>query len=472
MNSLFISRRKTSIRRFVGVFHVLLMLTLLPPVLTNCKQGKSYEPRNSRAVPETGERIPDTPVPVYTAKIEENRLPRSLHSPGTVVCLDRHTLSANVEGIVDELTVLPGQQISEGEVVARIDSSELKLEKKRLELGLHQLQTSLQRARIGVRRARIEAQRKLIELDRLNLVIERAKRNLEQVRRTYTEAKALHTAGGISKKALEESRLELLSAEEQVKDSSHRITAAIILISPGNSGKALSEEEKAQFLEIQTQQAELEVRTVERQLEEQELLLGALQRRIELCSIRSPSDGFITELRTTAGSRLRIGDPVCSLMDPSRLFIRTNIPESALAKVKVGTALKYSRLYGEEVWEGRVLQVFPETDHLSKSVPLLCTPLGGTQELRPGEYVDIEIETGPAEAVLSLPQHTLCPGGSGETGSIFFIKEGRAFEGSLKIVKRRGEILFFRGDFEAGTEVVLNPPGELRNGTPISVISQ
>jgi multidrug efflux pump subunit AcrA (membrane-fusion protein) len=451
-------------------------------ISTSCKPGNFRELSNSinpgsaqKHAPE-GLRPPDTPVPVYTTRIEERLLDHSFHSPGNVVCLDRFNLSASVGGVVEALTVLPGQKIGRGEVVARIDSSELELEKRRLEIGLEQVRNALQQARFDLRQARVDARRKLIEIERLKLLMAQAERNLKKARDACTGGEALHAAGALSGKAMEESRLELLSAEEEVKDISHRISAALTPVreeaalagSESSSRTRLTEEEQSRFMEVHSRLAELKVEAVESRLEEQELLIEALRRRIELCAIRSPANGFITEIHTTVGSRLQAGDTVCILIDPSRLFIRTRIPESEAGEIREDMPLKFTRLGGKNSEPGRVLKVFPETDTLSKSVPLLCEPAAPTGHLRPGDYVDVEFELRPPEAVLSLPENTLLQDGPGGSGKIFFIHRGRAFAGDLEVLERRGDIFFFRGDFKAGTEVVLNPPGELRDGTPVS----
>ncbi len=440
-----------------------ILLVILPLISCGVKQSENDIPR-------------EPPVPVHTVKVEKKSLPPTLKTSGIVVCMDTHIVSSGVEGPLDKINVLPGQEVQRGSVIAEIEQSSLEIEKRRLRVKGVQLHNDLLQAKKAARKVLEEAERRLMEKERMDLVLQRTERDLKKARIELAAAEKIHSAGGIPEHTLEESRSTLTSAEEQLRDIKIRIASAEIGLrdsdfkAEGKSPPKTPKEREKIFLALCREKASLPVNRVEQQIADHRLVVEAVERQLELCTIRSPEHGFITTIGATEGAYLKRGDPICSLIDPRQLYFRTHISEANLRKVDIGMPLQYSLPHREARWTGRVRQIFPQVDPYSKSVPLLCAPDTSGPELHPGEYVEIEIELGPPEQFLVLPVLTLREERSESRGTVFSVKNGLAFENTLQIEEHLEDSFYFLEGPVTATEVIMNPPVKLRDGTPVSII--
>lgn len=127
------------------------------------------------------------PVPVVAGRVEVRDVPLWLAGVGTVQSLHNVTLRPQIDGVLTEVLFREGQQVSRGQLLARIDD--------------RAIVAALQQAR--AEQARIEAQLKVAELDLTrygNLLQDEAvsRQTLEQQRALVDELKAALRANAAS----------------------------------------------------------------------------------------------------------------------------------------------------------------------------------------------------------------------------------------------------------------------------------
>jgi RND family efflux transporter MFP subunit len=102
---------------FHAMRHVLLGGVLLPAALLAAGCG-SHEPENAEASPAT---LLGLPIHVVSA----TEVPKGCNLPGTVVSDDRIELSSRVVGFIESLEVREGQHVTEGQLLVKIDSTDI-----------------------------------------------------------------------------------------------------------------------------------------------------------------------------------------------------------------------------------------------------------------------------------------------------------------------------------------------------------
>ncbi len=163
------------------------------------------------------------------------------------------------------------------------------------------------------------------------------------------------------------------------------------------------------------QQAEAEHRAACQQLrtlgftEDQVDVLGRLPQEQVLMEVRAPFAGEIVERSAVRGALVEAGKSLFTLTDRSTMWAMLNIPESALARVKVGQAveLRVEALPGK-TFKGKLTWIAAEVDDRSRMARARAEVPNPDGALRARMFAKARILTRTAEAVVLLPPSAIC----------------------------------------------------------------
>ncbi|MFT7667493.1 MAG: hypothetical protein ACI8X5_000172 [Planctomycetota bacterium] len=139
--------------------------------------------------------------------------------------------------------------------------------------------------------------------------------------------------------------------------------------------------------------------------------LGLQQERRKLAELHAEFDGYLVEPGPAVGSYLIAGERLGSLVDTSELRVILEIPEEDFVGIELGQRA-HVRLPAQEAWsfEARVIglgvEAHPKLRSMSVEVSLeegINLPAAGALSsslLRPGQFVEVQIEVG--EVALGL----------------------------------------------------------------------
>ena len=106
----------------------------------------------SKSNPDSPKRAPSGVIPVTLAKVETVSVDRTIPVIGTLFPKDEATLSAEVEGQVEQTLVDMGDRIQAGQVLAQIDTTAYDAQAKRSEANLAKAQASALNAQQNLKR--------------------------------------------------------------------------------------------------------------------------------------------------------------------------------------------------------------------------------------------------------------------------------------------------------------------------------
>ena len=414
-------------------------------------------------------------VPVNVVSVQRKRFSRPVTSHGTVVCLDKRIIPCRTEGVVSEIMVMPGQSVTGGEVIARMDSAFLELEYERLENQADRMRNTLMKRRQEQRLERQKAEIRLIEIDRLELRLRKAERKLEETQQTYSTERELHATGSISDVRLTEYHNRLLDAGESVQDLRHQLAELNIGLrdmdfqKAGCSLPSSGTERRETYLQLQDSVAGLQVTAAEIDLRTAKLELDRMRKMIDFCTIRSPGSGVISSVHGTEGAYLSRGSSICTLMNPATLFVRFELAESQAAFIRTGTAVRIAGPNLAYALNGSVTRIYPEVDSRSRSISMLCSIEDAPEELNPGMFVAVSIIDQTERLLFALPKNCLKGDSGPEHARFFTVKEGKVFERTLQPAAVSEEEVFFAEGLIEGDLAVLHPPFTLKDGYPVLV---
>ena len=190
------------------------------------------------------------------------------------------------------------------------------------------------------------------------------------------------------------------------------------------------------------QQAEAEHRVACQQLrtlgftEDQVDVLGRQPQEQVLMEVRAPFAGEIVERNAVRGALVETGKSLFTLADRSTMWAMLNIPESALARVKVGQAveLRVEALPGK-TFKGKLTWIAADVDERSRMARARAEVPNPEGLLRARMFAKARILARTAEGAMLLPASAIC---AVEGKPFIFVKladdlfEARAVEVGLK----------------------------------------
>ncbi|MDZ7769384.1 MAG: efflux RND transporter periplasmic adaptor subunit [Woeseiaceae bacterium] len=256
------------------------------------------------------------------ATVERGDLTRDVSVQGRVVAAIRPTLYAPAAGTIT-LRVTAGATVSEGQVLAEIDSPDLTNELEQSVAMREKQAVEVDRQRIDMRQQAL-AKRKDADLAEVRLVA---------ARREMRRAEQARAVSVISVLDYEKAQDDLSNAELA---HAHAIADADLF------------DERLAF----------EIRAAELGLQQQRLLVADLQRQVDDLKIQSPVSGIVGDLLVEQKAAVARDTPVMAVVDLSQFEIETQIPESYADDLAVGMPAEIT--VAGQVYAGQLVAVSPQ----------------------------------------------------------------------------------------------------------------
>lgn len=306
-------------------------------------------------------------------------LRREVSVQGRVVAAMHPTLVAPAHGTVT-VSAKAGQVVRKGQVLAVIDSPEVRS-------ALQQAQAQLQSLRSDTEGSKIAARQSAA---RLQQAADIAKMQHEAAKRALVRAETLHKEGLLNRGDYERAQDELHVAELEDAQATREIA-----LSAESSGFTV----KTKSLQAERQQAEA----------------AELQKRFDDLTIRAPFDGLVAALSVNDGDSVTANAPIVSVVSLSSLELELNIPEEYAAETKIGTPVSIS--YGATEQPGHITAISPEV--VGNQVTARAVPDGGWPEgMKQNQRVTTRLVFESKPNVLKLPRGAFLESGGGRTAYV------------------------------------------------------
>jgi HlyD family secretion protein len=261
--------------------------------------------------------------------------PQDISGTGTVEAVEV-TIGNKIPGQVLQVIPREGDLVKVGDVVARIEHEDLDLE--------------LQRARAGVRAA--EAQLTLLrrgprkqEIRRGEQMVEQARAALDNARTTYRRAQDL-----LARKVVPQSNVDNARAQVDVLQARHN--AAQEALSVLRAGSRLEQ-----------------LHMAEANLEQAEMLVRILEKKIQDCTVKSPTTGRVVARFLEPGELAGTGMPIIRVADLSEVWIMIYVSETELGRVRVdGPAEIRVDSFPSKTFPGKVTYISPQEEFTPKNI--------------------------------------------------------------------------------------------------------
>lgn len=364
------------------------------------------------------------PRSVQVVAASEDRVTRLIEANGTLAAHDSVALAMKVAGRISEITVDLGDRVTQGQVVAKIEPTDLRIAVEQATAALNQART-----RLGLP----------VDSNDERVVPERTP-SVRQANAALNEAK------------LKRERAQQLFDQKLIAKSDFDAAGAAYQIADGAYLDALEE--------IRNRQAVLRQRRSELEMATQQLAYAVLT---------APMAGAISERTASVGQYVTAGTPILTILRVSPLRLRVPVPERAASGVRAGQLVRLRMDQQAKVFVGRVARLSPQIDETNRTLMVEAEIPNEHGELRPGAFVRAELVTENKEQVVFVPDSAIVSFAGLE--KVITVEQGKSVEKVVRTGYREPGRVEITEGLRAG-ELVVVKPGNLVGGRPVTLTSK
>ncbi len=378
-------------------------------------------------------------ISALTVPVASSDVALKVRGTGTIQPIRTVNLSPKVAGRIKQIFVDQGDRVQQGQVLAKMDDTDLlaevaqsranlRLTQERLDTlrrparseAVDQFQAGIDQAQAGV--AQVESEKLRVQSDVTNAesevirargVVADAQAKLTLAQSKLKSQQQLQAAGAVSAISLEESlqqaesaRQAVAQAKAQLAQNQIRVTQAIEQVRQVSARIAQSEAQLGSAQAQRQQQNSLgsdgEIRQAEAQVAVAVAQVQAAENRLAETEVRAPFDGTITQRYATVGafvtpttqaSATGSGATSTSIFGlASGLEVLARVPEVDISRITKNQAVEVKAdAFPEQDFEGKVQLIAPEAV-VEQSVTYFqvrAQITNGLDKLRSGMNVDL-----------------------------------------------------------------------------------
>ena len=185
---------------------------------------------------------------------------------------------------------------------------------------------------------------------------------------------------------------------------------------------------------------------------------------------KAPISGVIAAKNYENGE-LYSGQPILTLIQVNKLKAYMSIPETYIPYVKKGMSVEItSAIYPNEVFPATIETVYPTVNPDTHTFQIKVQIPNGDNKLRPGMYVDSNVDLGAVEAFMIPYQSVLRMTGT-NVKYVFLEEDGYAKRVEVVTGQRYDELIeIVTGDIKAGDKLVVAGQARLVDKVKLNVV--
>lgn len=314
--------------------------------------------------------LTERPIAVPVLSVDRD-VPVRVYGLGTVEARIESKIGFEVGATLTDLEVDNGDSVAKGQVLARLHTAE-------------------QEARVARAEAAIEAAGATHGKAEANVV--RARAVLEQRKATNARQQALAVRNTISAQTAEEAQRDVDVAEAELAVAESEVKVA--LAQRADAAAALLYEDVL----------------------------------LDHHVLRAPFDAVVVARHVEAGTVVRAGDPIFTLMDPGTVWMLAFIDEARAGSVSVGQAAEvHLRSLPHEVFGGSVARIGIESDRVNEERRVWIACDRCPVQVYLGEQAEVRITVATLPEALLVPEIAVS-GFDGHQGRVWVVRDGRLTE--------------------------------------------
>jgi len=387
----------------------------------------------------TAETPAEVVVSVKVATAEREALTAEVRAVGSIFPREKADVGAKISAQIRQMALLKNKIVHAGEVIAVLESRDLVAQKNEAVAALKEAQANEQSVVTGnIPQTNAENEKALHD----------ARAKVATAQATFERRRVLYERGGISKKDLEASQLELTTAQDELRLAEQTVALRTKSLNPNDRALAAA----------RTAQAQQRVATLDAQL--------------SYATIRAPITGVVTDQFQYQGEFAGAGGKLVTISDISEVIVKAPFADTVAAQLKVGDAAKVLPTdQAVEQMTGQVSLVSRATDPTSRSVEVWVTLGNGAGRLKANGAAQVTIAAQTKNDAVVVPASAVSLNAAiGSEGTVMVVDSSSiAREKKVTVGIRTPEKMEITSGLEAGETVIIEGNFALGDGTKVEV---
>ncbi len=410
--------------RFAGLG---LLLVSVVSFLISCGGSKANVRREDTA----GSSSPAI-VEVTTAAAIKRDLPRFFEATGSLAGDEQTDVAPQTSGKVIAVGVDIGSYVRRGQMIVRLDDSELKLRVEQSVAQVNQAKASVRQAeeKIGLKSGQAFDPNRVAEVASAKVALDLADKNLRR-------AEKLIESGDVSRSFYDSQK----SQRDQLKE---QYEAAV----------AQARQNYAAVVVARTNVANAEAQ------------LALAQKSLSYSVIPAPIDGFVAERNADMGEYVSPQQKVATIVRTNPVRIRIDIPEQAIPEVHVGQSVSMSTsAWPDKNFSGRIARIAPNVTANSRTLTVEAEIENSSGVLKPGQFATVRILQPRPQAAVLIPARAVTT----ESGvsRVFVIKNGHSEQRLVQLGQTEGDLVEVKSGIAADEQVATSNLEKLSDGVTV-----
>ena len=355
---------------------------------------------------------------VWIDTVKRGPMVRQVRGLGTLVPEDIRWIPANTEGRVEKINIWPGTKVEPGDVILELSSPEL-------EQSAHEAESKAKAAEADLTTLRATLQRELLDQESKTTAAHAAYEQAKMERETNDQ---LAKNGLIAVLDYKKSKIKEEESQKSDEIEQKRLAFARDSIEPQLAAKQAALDQANQLAKLKLDQ-------------------------VEALHVKAGMSGVLQQLPVQIGQRLKIGDNLARVADPTKLKAQVKIAETQAKDIQIGQKAIIDTRNG--IANGHVTRVDPAVEQGTVTVDVAfdeALPKGA----RPDLSVDGTIELEHLDDVIYVGRPAF--GQENNTVGMFKLVKGtsEAVRSPVKLGKSSVNTIQIMNGLQPGDQVILS----------------
>ena len=378
-------------------------------------------------------------VSVKVATVAKETISAPVSAVGTIFPREQATVAAKISAQIKSIALLKNKLVKAGEVIAILESRDLVAQRNEAVAALNQERASERSVTTGtIPQTNAQDQKALRD----------AQAKVKTANATYSRRLLLFQSGGISRKDLEASQMDLTTAENELRLAEETVSLRTRSLNPNDRALAAA----------RVQAAQQRVATLDAQL--------------SYATIRAPITGVVTDQFQYAGEFAAAGGKLVNIADISQVIVKAPFADTVTAQLTVGDTAKVvpTDTTAEEM-TGQVTLISRASDPLNRTVEVWVTLANGAGRLRANGAAQVTASTLTRNDAIVVPASAVTLDASNANEGMVMVVDAAnvAHETKVVIGIRTPDKIEITEGLLGGETVVIEGNYELPDGTKVEV---
>ncbi|PYS73443.1 MAG: hypothetical protein DMF73_05850 [Acidobacteria bacterium] len=419
-------RRRNTILIIAAIALVIFGLTIL--IIWRWKKSKAESEAEVTPV-----------VSVKVAKAEPGSIAAQIIAVGTIWPREKADVGAKISAQIKKMALLKNKVVLAGEVIAVLESRDLQAQRAEAVAALNEARTNERSLITGtIPKTNAEDQKALMD----------ARAKVNNARATYDRRRVLYQQGGISKKDLEASQLEVTTAEDELRLQEQTVTLR---------GRSLNPNDRA-LAAAKTAEAEQHLATLDAQL--------------GYATIRSPITGIVTDQYQYEGEFASAGGKLVTIADTTTVIVKAPFSDTVAAQLKAGDAASVVPTdTSSEEMKGQITLLSRSSDPTNRTVEVWVTLANGAGKLRANGAAQVTVFANSKNDAIVVPAAAVTlEASNADEGTVMVVDaQNIAHEKKVTVGIRAADKIEIVEGLQAGDIVVVEGNFALPDGTKVEI---